>query len=182
MLFNFFYSKSLVYIPNRKLLRLLALEVLEVKFNLSHVLIHIARRDDGLGALDEFLLIIHAVEEDRDASLLSDEIEPLLPVGIEGTCALGGDAQDEAVSLLRLVGKVVGHARMLASPYGDAAHLAEDRSQGPKEPLLLHQEVALGAFGVRLGLTEYQIPVAGMRCQANDVFLGNIHRYLLAPT
>ena len=58
-----------VDISNCELLGFLSFEILEVELDFLHVLLHISRRDDDLGTLDELLLVIHTVEEDRDASL-----------------------------------------------------------------------------------------------------------------
>lgn len=158
-----FFLSYLFDISYRKLLRLFAFEVLEVKLDFSHILLHIARRLDDLGTLDEFLLIVQGIEMDRDASLEGYKIKALLPVGVERACALGRNAEPEGIALLRLGSQVVGHAGVLAAPYRYAAHLAEDRPQRPEKPFLLHEEVALHALGMLKELPQEEVPVAGMR-------------------
>ena len=51
-----------VDISDREFLWFLTLEILEVQLDFAHVLVHITRRDDHLGTLYHFLLVIHAVE------------------------------------------------------------------------------------------------------------------------
>jgi hypothetical protein len=50
--------------------------------------------------------------------------------------------------------------------------MSEDGSQGPEEPLFFHQEVALHALAFAIKLPDEKIPVAGMWCKADDVFVG----------
>ena len=69
-----------------------ALEILEIQFYFAHVFLHVARRDDGLGALDMLPLVVKAIEQDGDAGLLGNEIEAFLPFLHPGARALGRDA------------------------------------------------------------------------------------------
>lgn len=171
-----------VDISNGELLRFLSLEILEVQLDFAHVLLHISRRDDDLGTLDELFLVIHSVEEDRDASLQGNEVETLLPFRIERTGALWRDAEAEGISLAGSLGKIIGHARMLASPHWHTAQLPEDGTQRPEEPLLLHQEVALDALSSGEEQAYDEIPVAGVGSQANDKLLGMAYGYILLPS
>ena len=177
-----FLQFPLVYISDGKLLWFLAFEVLEVEFDVAHLLVYIAVRDYHLGALDETTLVVDAEEEDRDARFLCDEVKTLLPVGVERASAFRSDAESEVLALLRLGSEVVGHAGVLAAPYGNAPHLAEDRSQGPEEPFLLHEEVALHALGVSVELTEEEVPVAGVWCEADDELLRDVDVDLFLPS
>ena len=55
----------LIYFSDGELLRFLALVVLEVELDFSHVCLYIARRYDDLGTLDELALVVKSVEVDR---------------------------------------------------------------------------------------------------------------------
>ena len=171
----------LFYISYCELFRLFALEVFEIELDGFHVFLHVARRDDLLRTSDELSLIVDAVEQDGYSSLEGNEIESLLPVGVERSCAFWSDAEYKVLALGGLLCQVVGHAGVLAAPYGDAAHVAEDRTEGPEEPFLLHQEVALHAFGVGIELPQQKIPVASVWSQADNVFLRVSHCNFFGP-
>ena len=66
-----------------EIFRMLALEILEIQLYLFHLLIDVAIRDDGLGARDEFLFVVNAIEQDRQLGLKRDIVEPLFPLGIQ---------------------------------------------------------------------------------------------------
>ena len=87
-------------------------------------------------------------------------------------CALGSNAEMEGGCLLSCLCQAVGHAGVLGAVDGDAAHLLEYAAQGPKEPFLLHEEIALHAFGAHVELANEKVPVAGVWSQADNVFVG----------
>ena len=177
-----FLSSEFLYVAYRKLLGLLSLEVFEVQLDFSHIGIQVARWYNLLGARNEPFLIVCAIEQDWNSCLEGNEVESLLPVGVERTGSLGCDAETEVVSLAGFLSQVVGHAGVLASPYRYSSHLAEDGSQWPEEPFLLHQEVALDSFGMSVELSDEEVPVAGMWSKTDNILLGMGYGNLLGPS
>ena len=78
--------------------------------------------------------------------------------------------------------QVVGHTRVLGSPHGYAAQSAKDWTERPEELLLLHEESALDAFGTRIELTYYKVPIGGVRGKADDIFVGMRLRDVYLPS
>ena len=83
---------NFLHLADGELLGDFSLEILEVEFDLAHVLLYVARGMEGLGRDDQFLLVVDGVEDDGEAGFLGDKVKAFLPVGIERTGALGGDA------------------------------------------------------------------------------------------
>ena len=99
-------------------------------------------------------------------------VEALFPLGGGLARALRGDAQAEGVHFQGLLCGYVRHALLLVAVHGNAAQFAHQYAQGPEEPFLLHQEVARKALGMAIEHAYDEVHVAGMRCQCNDVLLG----------
>lgn len=158
-----------------------ALHMDEIAFHPHHVGIDIALGNEAVGTSDELLAIVQRVEQDRNPGFLRNEIEPLLPVGIQGTSAFWSDAQSESRILDGCVGECVGHVGVPGSEDGDAADGAEDRTERPLKPFFLHQEVDAYATGEHIEHAHDEIPVAGMRRQTNDAFLGERQLILNGP-
>ena len=76
----------------------------------------------------------------------------------------------------------VCHARLLLSEHWDAAQVTKDGAEGPEEPLFLHQEITLDTFSTHIQLSEDEIPVAGMWCQADNVLVGMVFCYFSRPS
>jgi hypothetical protein len=53
--------RIVLYIPDGEFFGVFAFEILEIQFNLSHLLLHIAVGDDGLGTLDMAFLIVNTI-------------------------------------------------------------------------------------------------------------------------
>ena len=51
----------ILYLANRKHIRILSLEILEIEFDVAHLTVNIPIGNNGLGATDEPLLVIHAI-------------------------------------------------------------------------------------------------------------------------
>ena len=160
---------------------MLAFEVLEIKFDFSHLAVNVTIGNDGLGALDIALLIVYSIEQDGQLSLLSDVVEALFPLRVERASAFRGDTQVEFIYAFGSLSQIIRHAGVLRAEYGDAAHLTEDRSQGPEEPLLFHQEVASHASCPDVELSYQEVPVAGVWCQTDDILVGVLLRYIGCP-
>ena len=90
---------NFLHLADGELLGDFSLEVLEVEFDLTHVLLYVARGMDGLGRDDQFLLVVDGVEDDGETGFLGNKVKTFLPVGIERTGALGGDADHKPVGL-----------------------------------------------------------------------------------
>jgi len=68
---------------------MLAFEVLEIKFDFSHLAVNVTIGNDGLGALDIALLIVYSIEQDGQLSLLSDVVESFFPLRVPRVCLQG---------------------------------------------------------------------------------------------
>ena len=101
-------------------------EGFEVAFDFPEIVFHVSGGDDLSGAFNPFTLIIQSVEQNGNLGLLSNKIEALFPVGIERTGSLGCHAEMKLGGFAGLVGQEVGHARLSAAPYGNAAEASED--------------------------------------------------------
>ena len=109
-------------------------------------------------------------------------VEALLPFGCGLACAFWCDAQAEGVHLHGLLCGYVRHALMPVSVHGYAAQPSHHRSQWPEEPLLLHQEIALEPLGMAIEHAHHKVPVACVRSQGYDVFLGEVFGNLFRET
>ena len=89
----------ILYLANRKHIRILSLEILEIEFDVAHLTVNIPIGNNGLGATDEPLFVVHAIKQNGNLSFLGDVIESFLPFGVQRTRSLGGDAQHEVLSL-----------------------------------------------------------------------------------
>lgn len=172
---------NFLHLADGELLGDFSLEVLEIEFDLAHVLLYVARGMEGLGRDDQFLLVVDGVEDDGEAGFLGNKVKTLLPVGIERTGALRGDADHKPVGLAGGLGETVGEGGTAVAPNGNAAQMAEEGTQGPEEPLTLHEEVAPDAFGARIEQADDEVPVAGMGGETDDAFRGEIGRDLFSP-
>ena len=170
-----------LHLADGELLGDFSLEILEIEFDLAHVLLYVARGMEGLGRDDQFLLVVDGVEDDGEAGFLGNKVKTFLPVGIERTGALRGDADHKPVGLASGLGEAVGEGGTAVAPNGNAAQVAEERTQGPEEPLTLHKEVAPDAFGARIEQADDEVPVAGMGGETDDAFRGEIGRDLFSP-
>lgn len=114
------------FLSNVEVLRVFAFEVLEILLDFMHLSLNITIGDDGLGALDESLLIVDTVEQDRESGLLGDEVEAFLPVRICRTGTFRSNAQLEDRQLAGGLCQVIGHAGAFGTPDGNASHTSED--------------------------------------------------------
>ena len=71
---------------------------------------------------------------------------------------------------------------MLLSVDGNAPKSLEDGSKRPEEPFFLHEEMALDTVGATIEKPDDEIPVAGMRSQTDDVFVGMFFGNLGRPS
>ena len=63
-----------------------------------------------------------------------------------------------------------------------AAQTPEDGTERPEEPLLLHKEIALHTYRPAVEQSKNEVPVAGMRRQTDNVFVGMVNRYFSRPS
>jgi hypothetical protein len=68
----------------------------------------------------------------------------------------------------------------LLAKNGNAAQTSEDGSEGPEEPFFLHEEITLHTMGTNIELPDEEIPVAGVRSQAENTLLGQLFRYFIS--
>ena len=129
----------ILYLANRKHIRILSLEILEIEFDVAHLTVNIPIGNNGLGATDEPLFVVHAIKQNGNLSFLGDVIESFLPFGVQRTRSLGGDAQHEVLSLTCGLGKTVRHARLLGTEHGDASQLTEYGAKQKKKPFFLER-------------------------------------------
>jgi sorbitol-specific phosphotransferase system component IIA len=59
--------------------------------------------------------------------------------------------------------------------------MAEQNTQRPEKPFLLHQEIDFPTFCTRIQLAHDEVPVAGVGGKANDVLVGVGHCDMLLP-
>ena len=99
---------NFLHLADGELLGDFSFEVLEIEFDLAHVLLYVARGMEGLGRDDQFLLVVDGVEDDGEAGFLGNKVKTLLPVRIERTGALRGDADHKSGGLAGGLGEAVG--------------------------------------------------------------------------
>lgn len=149
------------------------LEVLEVFFYLLHLSLDVAVGNDGLGADDASLGEVESVEQDGYFGFMRDVVEAFLPLGLRFSCSFRRDAESEPLCLSCLLGDDVGGVHLLGAVDGYAAQSAHEDADGPKEPLLLHEEVAVEAFGPAVDVADDEVPVAGVRREGDDALFGH---------
>ena len=76
----------------------------------------------------------------------------------------------------------VGHARMLLPIDRDTTQFLEENTEWEEEPFLLHEEVALHAASTNIQLSYQEVPVAGVRSQADNKLIGMVLRYFGSPS
>ena len=159
-----------------------SLEILEVKFDVAHLLLYISVGDDGMYALDELLLIIQCIEQDGYLCLEGDVVETHFPVGIGRAGSFGRNAQLEVFGLHGFGSQMVSHAGVLGTPYGNAAQLLEQRTQWPEEPFFFHEEITLHADSPAVEQPYEKIHVAGVWSQADDELVRMWLRNVRSPS
>ena len=106
----------LLYIPNREVFRMLALEIFEKELDFTHILFNVVRRGECLAQGDGLCRKIDACQHDGDTCSLGDVIESAFPIRIGSTCSLRCDGQMKLVALLGQLDDIV-HQRGLQSRY-----------------------------------------------------------------
>ena len=105
-----------------------AFEMAIIFHDFFHLSFNISVGEDSLGALDEFLLIIYTIEQDRQLSLQCNEIEPAFLLTRSRSDAFGRDAEMKIGRGEGCVGQRVGQMTMFLTPNGDATDATEQRT------------------------------------------------------
>ena len=147
-------------------------EMAEVFFYLLHLCLDVAVGDDSLGADNSPLGEVETIEQDGNPGLEGDVVEAFLPLRLGFACSFRGDAEAERVGLPCLFCDDVGGVHLLRAIDGYASEPAHQYAHGPEEPFLLHEEVAVVAFGPAVDVADDEVPVARVRGKGYDTFLG----------
>lgn len=73
---------NFLHLADGELLGDFSFEVLEIEFDLAHVLLYVARGMEGLGRDDQFLLVVDGVEDDGEAGFLGNKVKPFFQSGL----------------------------------------------------------------------------------------------------
>ena len=135
------------YVSDREILGMLALEVLEIELDFTHVLVDVVRGGEYLAQGDGLCCKVDTGQDDGNVRPLGYVIEAPFPVGIGFAGSFRCDGQMEMLAFLGHADDRIYQRSLLVAIYGDAAHPSEDRAEWPEEPVLLHHETCITTDG-----------------------------------
>ena len=160
---------------------MLPFEIPEVVFDFLHLCFYVAIGIDDFGANDAFLPVIQSEEEYGQLGLQRDVVEAALPFLHWFACAFGRDTECEGLAFYGSPCQLIREAHVFLTLHRDTSHATEQRAKWPEEPLLFHHELTAESFGIAVKLSHQEIPVACVRSQCDDVFVGEAHTHVRSP-
>lgn len=148
-----------------------SLEIFEVQFDFTHVLVYVPAGHDVLFGGDTFLFIIDADQYDRNVCTQCNVVESLFPVRVGRAGSFRRNGKMELVACLDLLDDLVYQRGMFVAVYGYSSHPAEQDAERKEEPFLFHHESRLASYGTDEQFADNQIPVGSMRGCTNDAFV-----------
>lgn len=164
-----------------KILRMFTLKILEIQLYFPHFRLNVPARNDALCTLDVLALVVKSIQQNRYLSLQGNIIETPFPLRVCRARALRSDAQPKRSRLPRRFRQIVCHTSMLGTPHRDTTHFFETIAQWPKEPLFLHEEVTLQAFGKGIQLAYEKVPIARVWCQTYNILGWTFDGHISCP-